>query len=171
MRPDPKGATYPARVQRVPRRLTDDNVRMHYYHRPTRRRLPDPASPDFAMAYAEAEREYARILRLQRVQNSQRTVSAPPLAPNYEGTNSSSSTDGNEKAAETFYTPEEIVRRWRGKIDIATLANWRSKRQGPAYHRFGRAIFYRADLLASWESRNMIVCDPISVTEREDDGV
>ena len=70
---------------------------------------------------------------------------------------------------EVYYTPDELVRRWRGRIDIETLANWRSRRQGPTYHRFGRAVLYRADLLISWESKNMIVCDPLAVTGREED--
>jgi hypothetical protein len=68
----------------------------------------------------------------------------------------------------TYYTPEEVVRRWRGRIDIDTLANWRSKKQGPPFHRFsGRAILYRVDLLARWEANQMFACDLLSVVEQE----
>jgi hypothetical protein len=71
------------------------------------------------------------------------------------------------ESEEVYYTPEELVRRWRGRIDIDTLKNWRSKRLGPTYHRFGRVVLYRSDLLAEWEKKNMIVCDPLAVTDSE----
>jgi hypothetical protein len=71
---------------------------------------------------------------------------------------------------ELYYTPEEVVRRWR-QIDAGTLANWRSKRQGPPFHRFGRLVLYRADLLAQWEAKHMIACDPLDMIDREDEPV
>ena len=162
------GETVPARVQRVRRRLTDGNVRLHFYHRPTGRRLPDPVNPDFAAAYEAAERE------LVEQRSREHTVTAelaetPPGTPARQSNISVSDFPANEIAHQVLYfTPEELVVRWRGRIDIDTLANWRSKRHGPPFHRFsGRAILYRADLLVQWESKNMIVCDPLRVIGRE----
>jgi len=62
-----------------------------------------------------------------------------------------------------YYTPEEVVGRWRGRIDAATLRNWRSLRVGPPYHRFGRAVLYRLDLLEKLEEKNLVS----TLTERE----
>lgn len=46
-------------LHRVPRPLTDGTVRHHYYHRPTKIRLPAPDDPTFQVAYQAAERRYA----------------------------------------------------------------------------------------------------------------
>ena len=53
--------TYPSipRVHRVPRRLTDGRTRHHFYHRPTRIRLPPPDSPEFQPAYDAAEKQWS----------------------------------------------------------------------------------------------------------------
>lgn len=172
MRPDAKSATLPARVQRVRRRLTDDTVRCHFYHRPTRRRLPDPANPDFAAAYEAAERKFAEVEKLEAAKRAETKVAAPPLAPQTQPQIASSSEyplGRNHK--EVYYTPEELVVRWRRRVDVGTLANWRSKRQGPPFHRFGRAVLYRADLVEQWESKNMTICDRVSVIGREDETV
>ena len=46
-------------LHRVRRVLSDGRTKLHFYHRPTRKRLPNPASPEFAAAYNEAERQLA----------------------------------------------------------------------------------------------------------------
>jgi hypothetical protein len=46
-------------VQRVLRARVDGTKRTHYYHRPTRIRLPSPDQPEFRRAYEEAERLHA----------------------------------------------------------------------------------------------------------------
>ena len=46
------------RVHRVRRRLTDGRVSIHWYHRPTKIKLPSPDSPDFQAAYAAAEQQW-----------------------------------------------------------------------------------------------------------------
>lgn len=42
-------------VNVVRKRLADGSIRRHYYHRKTKRKLPDIADPGFPAAYAEAE--------------------------------------------------------------------------------------------------------------------
>ena len=46
-------------VQCVPRGLVDGRINTHYYHRPTRTRLPAPESPEFKPAWENAEHELA----------------------------------------------------------------------------------------------------------------
>src|ERR1035437_7714899 len=46
-------------VQCVPRMLVDGRINTHYYHRPTRTRLPAPESPEFKPAWEKAERQLA----------------------------------------------------------------------------------------------------------------
>lgn len=50
------------RVHRVSRQLVDGCRRLHYYHRKTRDRLPDPKSPEFVAAYLAAERKWTTNL-------------------------------------------------------------------------------------------------------------
>lgn len=69
------------RVQRVRRALVDGTYHVLYYYRPTRRRLPDPASPEFPAAYEAAEREFAETQQIARSASSSRKVLSPPLAP------------------------------------------------------------------------------------------
>jgi hypothetical protein len=47
------------RVQRARRRLCTGEVRYHYYHRPTKIRLPSPENANFESAYDAAERQWA----------------------------------------------------------------------------------------------------------------
>lgn len=155
------------RVQRIRRQLSTGAWRDHFYHRPTKIRLPPPDHPSFAAAYQAAERMLTEVR--QKEQRTARGVVSPPLTPKDDWSSDMESPGDTQESEEVYYTPDELVRRWRGRIDIETLANWRSRRQGPTYHRFGRAVLYRADLLISWESKNMIVCDPLAVTGREED--
>lgn len=43
-------------------------------------------------------------------------------------------------------TPEDLARRWRGKVSLGTLRNWRSLRRGPPFHRtrHGRVLYHLA---------------------------
>jgi hypothetical protein len=36
-----------------------------------------------------------------------------------------------------YLTPRELVDRWRGRITVKTLANWRSTGRGPAFVKLG----------------------------------
>lgn len=51
----------------------------------------------------------------------------------------------------TKLTPEELVRRYREKITLATLATWRSRKQGPPYEKIGGRVLYPLDGLEAWE--------------------
>jgi hypothetical protein len=52
-------------------------------------------------------------------------------------------------------TPEELCERWRQRVAIETLSNWRSAGVGPPATRIGRAILYRVDLLEEWERQQL----------------
>jgi len=52
-----------------------------------------------------------------------------------------------------FITPEELVERYRGRISLRTLSNWRYANRGPKYHRLGNRILYKLDDVLEWESR------------------
>jgi hypothetical protein len=128
--------------------------------------LPHPNSPEFAAAYEAAERQLHQMKSSELPSAVTDKVAAPPLVPKPMVSELTSGTAGQPPedlggSALSYLTPEEVVIRWKRRIDIDTLANWRSKKQGPTYHRFGRVILYRSDLLAAWEAKNMIACDPL----------
>ena len=51
-------------------------------------------------------------------------------------------------------TPEETSTRLR--IPVKTLANWRNKRIGPPYRKFGQRVLYPLDLLTEWEKKQTV---------------
>jgi hypothetical protein len=46
-------------------------------------------------------------------------------------------------------TPEQASEKIR--IPVKTLANWRNKRIGPPFRKFGRRVLYPLDQLEQWE--------------------
>jgi hypothetical protein len=50
-----------------------------------------------------------------------------------------------------YLTPEELCDRWRGKVTVKTLANWRSKGEGPDYTKAGGAVLYRLEDIHAYE--------------------
>jgi hypothetical protein len=70
-----------ARLHRVRRRLVDGRVVAHWYHRPTKIKLPAPEDPAFDAAYATAEQQWAA----QQAAHAQPTLRtrnpAPPIVP------------------------------------------------------------------------------------------
>ncbi|MBX3429979.1 MAG: helix-turn-helix domain-containing protein [Hyphomonadaceae bacterium] len=56
-------------------------------------------------------------------------------------------------------TDEDIVERYRGRITIGTLRNWRAAKKGPPYLKIGKAVLYRRDDLTAWEKRHAVRCD------------
>lgn len=75
-------------VQCVPRVLVGGRINRHYYHRPTRTRLPAPGSPEFTAAYEEAERQLASRQQNESAkrppparQNSESNCAALPVVP------------------------------------------------------------------------------------------
>jgi hypothetical protein len=55
-----------------------------------------------------------------------------------------------QDGASDFITPEELASRYKGRISIKTLANWRTKGGGPDYTKIGGKIMYRIDAVAAW---------------------
>lgn len=55
-----------------------------------------------------------------------------------------------------YLTPEQLVDRWDNAVTTGTLANWRSKKMGPAYQKFGSRVRYPlADILAYEAARKV----------------
>lgn len=54
-----------------------------------------------------------------------------------------------------YLTPSELSKRWGGAVTKGTLANWRSKRKGPPFVKFGHSVRYRVDQVIGWEEQNM----------------
>ena len=51
-------------------------------------------------------------------------------------------------------TPDEAAARLR--TPVKTLANWRNRRVGPAYIKFGRRVLYPLDKLEAWEKGQLV---------------
>lgn len=51
-------------------------------------------------------------------------------------------------------TPKEAAEHTR--IPEKTLANWRNKRIGPPYRKFGRRVLYPLALLEEWEAKQTV---------------
>jgi len=49
-------------------------------------------------------------------------------------------------------TPLEVAERW--SVHFRTLANWRCKRIGPAYIKFGHKILYKISDIIEYESKH-----------------
>lgn len=54
---------------------------------------------------------------------------------------------------EPHLTPQELSKRWDGRITVKTLANWRSDpaRKGPTFRRLGNKILYPLSAVAAFE--------------------
>lgn len=50
-----------------------------------------------------------------------------------------------------FITPEDLIERYKGRISIKTLANWRTKGGGPSYTKIGGKIMYPLSAVLEWE--------------------
>jgi hypothetical protein len=53
-----------------------------------------------------------------------------------------------------YITPQELVARWRGRIGMATLRNWRyaANRKGPPWIKVGAKVLYPLKELEAWEA-------------------
>jgi hypothetical protein len=57
-----------------------------------------------------------------------------------------------------FLTPEEVANeRYRGKISVGTLRNWRVQSYGPAFVRVGKTILYPVDALEAFDRQNTVI--------------
>ncbi len=55
-----------------------------------------------------------------------------------------------------FLTPKELTKRYKGKINERTLANWRSKGEGPAWVKVGGRVMYELTDVKAWEKKRTI---------------
>ncbi|HEY1035510.1 MAG TPA: DNA-binding protein [Pseudoxanthomonas sp.] len=52
-----------------------------------------------------------------------------------------------------YLTPEELHARWRKRVAVRTLSNWRSLGTGPKFTKIGGRILYPLDEIIAWEGR------------------
>ncbi|WP_244840118.1 helix-turn-helix domain-containing protein [Mesorhizobium sp. 131-2-5] len=57
-----------------------------------------------------------------------------------------------------YFTPEEVIERYRDAISLGTLRNWRSMRIGPAFVKIGKSILYPVSELDIWDQKNTVTC-------------
>lgn len=55
-----------------------------------------------------------------------------------------------------YLTPSEVVKRYNSTVTEKTLANWRSRGEGPDYLKVGGKILYPVIALATWEASRLI---------------
>jgi len=55
--------------------------------------------------------------------------------------------------ADVRLTPEEVVDRWRNRVNTRTLANWRSSGNGPRFTKVGNRILYPLKAVQEYEER------------------
>jgi hypothetical protein len=53
-----------------------------------------------------------------------------------------------------YLSPQELVARWRGRVAMATLRNWRcaAQRKGPPWVKVGAKVLYPVKELRLWEA-------------------
>lgn len=55
--------------------------------------------------------------------------------------------------AQQLLTPQELCARWKNKVTVGTLRNWRAKGKGPRPTKIGGSIFYMLVEVENWEIR------------------
>lgn len=55
-----------------------------------------------------------------------------------------------------FLTPQEVVARYEGRVNVRTLANWRSAGVSPPFTKVGGRILYPLQELIEWERRRTV---------------
>lgn len=55
-----------------------------------------------------------------------------------------------------FLTPHQLSERWEKRINVRTLANWRTQGTGPRYVKIGGAIVYKIDDVEAYEAKNTV---------------
>ena len=59
----------------------------------------------------------------------------------------------NAATAVEYLTPEDLHERWKRRVAVRTLANWRCLGTGPKYTKVGGRILYPVAEVLAWESR------------------
>lgn len=55
-----------------------------------------------------------------------------------------------------YLTPAEVSERYGHTVSERTLANWRSRGDGPPYTKIGGKVLYPVEQLAAWEEQRTI---------------
>lgn len=50
-----------------------------------------------------------------------------------------------------YLTPKEVTERYQDTISERTLANWRSRGEGPPFTKIGGKVLYPLEKLTDWE--------------------
>ncbi|QHD08596.1 hypothetical protein PspR76_24005 [Pseudomonas sp. R76] len=58
--------------------------------------------------------------------------------------------------ASFILTPTELVQRWRNRVSVRTLANWRSNSNGPRYVKISGRVGYKLADVAAWEGKRTV---------------
>ena len=64
-----------------------------------------------------------------------------------------SKTESEMPVASELMSPDELVARYKGRVTVRTLANWRSTGQGPRFVKVGGRVMYPATAVIDWEDR------------------
>lgn len=59
-------------------------------------------------------------------------------------------------------TDDEVVARYKGRITLGTLRNWRALKLGPPYVKVGKAVLYSRAALQAWDKRNTVNCSKLA---------
>lgn len=59
-------------------------------------------------------------------------------------------------------TDDEVVARYKGRITLGTLRNWRALKLGPPYVKVGKAVLYSRSALQAWDKRNTVNCSKLA---------
>lgn len=66
-----------------------------------------------------------------------------------------------ETLDDDLLTDEEVVARYRGRITLGTLSNWRVRKIGPPYLKVGKAVLYSRAALKAWDRHNTVMCSKL----------
>jgi len=55
-----------------------------------------------------------------------------------------------------YLTPKQLVERYNETITVRTLANWRSRGEGPEYLKVGGRVLYPLEKVQEWEGRRTL---------------
>jgi hypothetical protein len=137
------------------RPLSDGRHRPHGFwrHGLERIKIDEPfGSARFMARWFECEREYASRHSPHAAHREEKTEEklqhgVVPL-------------DAHEIGSTKFLTEEELAARYRNKVSIGTLRNWRAMKRGPPFVRFGRVVLYPSALLDEWDLENLVHIGP-----------
>lgn len=59
-----------------------------------------------------------------------------------------------EERERKYLTPSEVSERFKGRVSLRTLANWRYRNKGPAFLKLGGRVLYERKSLETWEDQH-----------------